>query len=86
MNERIAALEQDIWQALCEIRLLHREASDGRCLCGKRHADCQEAQIVGYYPGLAEWEKEQWVRYRNYEDHALPDHHPALTNPRWQPD
>ncbi len=84
--QRAFRSRQNAWQALCEIRLLHREASDGRCRCGKRYADCPEAQIVGYYPGLAKWEKEQWERYRNYEDHALPDRHPALTNPRWRPD
>jgi hypothetical protein len=84
--QRAFRSRQAAWQALCEIRLLHREASDGRCRCGKRYSDCPEAQIVGYYPGLAKWEKEQWERYRNYEEHALPDNHPALTDPRWQPD
>lgn len=38
---------ENAWQALCEIRLLHRDASDGKCRCGKRYDDCPEVQIVG---------------------------------------
>lgn len=85
-QQRAFRSRQNAWQALCEIRLLHREASDGKCRCGKRFKDCPEAQIVGYYPGLARWEKQEWERYKKYEDHALPERHPALTDPRWRPD
>jgi hypothetical protein len=84
--QRAYRSRENAWQALCEIRLLHREASDGKCRCGKRYDDCPEAQIVGSYPGLAKWEKEQWERYHRYETHGLPDNHPALVDPRWRPD
>ena len=74
------------WQALCEVRLLHRDAGTGRCRCGKRFDQCPEAQIVDRYPALTKWERAQVERYRNYQPHALPENHPALHNPRWRPD
>ena len=72
------------WQALCEIRLIHREGSPGRCRCGKRLDTCEIALIVDRYPGLEKWEAEQVRRHRNYQRHQLPEGHPALLDPRWQ--
>ena len=73
------------WQALCEIRLIHREGTPGRCRCGQRLDACKIAQIVDRYPGLELWENEQYRRLRNDQDHMLPDSHPAVLDPRWRP-
>lgn len=70
------------WQALVEIRLLHREEDDGQCRCGLRLDRCRVAQIVDRYPALQRWEKEQIERVRRGEAHALPDGHPALLDRR----
>jgi hypothetical protein len=35
--QRAFRSRQNAWQALCEIRLLHREASNERCRCGKKY-------------------------------------------------
>jgi len=74
------------WQGLTEIRLLHREADAGKCRCGERFDQCREAQILGRYPVLVKWEKEQYERLRRGESHALPDNHPAIVDPRWRPE
>ncbi len=83
--ERAFRSREKAWQALCEIRLIHREGNPGRCRCGVRLDSCKIAQIVDRYPGLEKWEKEQINRLRNYEDHRLPDGHPAVLDPTWQP-
>jgi hypothetical protein len=84
--QRAFRSRENAWQALCEVRLLHREAADGRCRCGARFDRCAEAQIVDRYPALVKWENEQYDRLRRGLIHALPDGHPAVLNPRWRPD
>jgi hypothetical protein len=74
------------FEALCEIRLLHRDTGTGRCRCGKRLGQCPEAQIVDQYPALRRWEKEQVERYRRGEIYALPDNHPALLDAHYRLD
>src|SRR5262249_15912877 len=83
--DRAFRSRENAWQALCEIRLLHREGVSGRCGWGKRLDRCDIAAIVDRYPGLERWEKEQIQRLRNNLDHKLPDGHPAVLDPRWQP-
>ena len=85
--DRAFRSRENAWQALCEIRLLHREGEPGRCRCGKRLDQCPIAEIVDRYPGLGEWEEEQIRRLRNHDrrGHKLPDRHPAVFDPRWQP-
>jgi hypothetical protein len=84
--QRAFRSREKAFQALCMIRLLHREASHGKCRCGQPYSECEEAELVGHYPALMKWERQQWERHRDYLDCALPDGHPALTDPRWQPD
>jgi hypothetical protein len=76
---------ENAWQALCLVRLLHREGLPGECRCGLRLDRCETARIVDHYPGLEKWEREQVRRLRNGYDHNLPDGHPAVLDPRWQP-
>ena len=76
---------EDAWQALCMVRLLHREGQPGQCRCGLRLDRCKVAQIVDQYPGLEKWEKEQVSRMRSGLTHELPDDHPAILDPRWEP-
>lgn len=73
------------WQALCEIRLLHCEAQAGQCRCGLRIDRCKIAQIIGHYPALEKWEREQLSRLRGGLEHNLPDGHPAVLDRNWQP-
>jgi hypothetical protein len=84
--QRAFRSRENAWQALCEVRLLHRKDADGRCRCGERFDRCAEAQIVDRYPALVKWENEQYDRLRRGLIHALPDGHPAVLNPRWRPD
>jgi hypothetical protein len=83
--QRAFRSRENAWQALCEIRLIHREGELGRCRCGERLDTCKIAGIVDRYPGLEQWEKEQYQRLRNHQDHGLPDGHPAVLDPRGQP-
>jgi hypothetical protein len=76
---------ENAWQALCMVRLLHREGQPAQCRCGLRLDRCETAQIVNHYPGLEKWEKEQIHRLRNGCDHNLPDGHPVILDPRWEP-
>jgi hypothetical protein len=82
--DRAFRSRENAWQALTEIRLIHREADAGQCRCGKRFDRCPEAQIVDRYPALAKWEEEQVWRFRQGLSHALPDDHPAILDRRWQ--
>jgi hypothetical protein len=74
------------WQALCEIRVLHRERDEGRCQCGLRIDRCQIAEIVARYPALLKWEAEQIRRLRSndWRGHMLPDGHPAVLDRNWE--
>jgi hypothetical protein len=83
--ERAFRSRENAWQALCEVRLVHREGEPGRCRCGQRLDRCKEAMIVDRYPGLEKWENEQIRRLRSNQDHRLPDGHPAVINPNWRP-
>lgn len=70
------------WQALVEVRLLHRE-EDERCRCGLRVDRCSVAQIVDLYPALRGWEDEQAERLRRAANLTLfPDAHPAVLDRR----
>ena len=82
--QRAFRSRQSAWQALTEVRLLHREVDDGKCRCGLRMDRCPVAQIVERSPGLRRWEEEQVKRLRRGEPHALPDAHPAVLDPRWR--
>ena len=73
------------WQALCMVRLTHREGQPGQCRCGLHLDRCKMAQIVDHYPGLENWERDQVRRLRDGLDHNLPDGHPALLDGRWEP-
>lgn len=84
--DRAFRSRENAWQALCEIRLLHRQGEPGRCRCGLQLQRCPIAEIVDRYPGLAKWEKEQIHRLRSGNWHRLPDRHPAVLDPRWEPD
>ena len=84
--ERAFRSRENAWQALTEIRLLHREADSGQCRCRKRLDRCPEAQIVDRYPGLAKWENDQVRRLRQGLSHTLPDNHPAILDRRWLAD
>jgi len=75
---------ENAWQALCMVRLIHREGQPGQCRCGQSLDRCKTAQIVDHYPGLENWEKEQVRRLRDRLDHNLPDGHPALLDARWE--
>jgi hypothetical protein len=83
--DRAFRSRQMAWQALVEIRLLHREIDNGMCRCSMRVDRCPIAEIVARYPALARWEKEQYERLRRDESHALPENHPAVLDPRWRP-
>lgn len=83
--QRAFRSRENAWQALCEIRLIHREGESERCRCGERLDNCKIAKIVCHYPGLEAWENEQYRRLRTGQDHGLPDGHPAVLDPRWQP-
>ena len=82
--ERAFRSRENAWQALSEVRVLHREVGDGKCRCGRRFDRCPVAQIVERYPGVRAWEKEQVQRLRRGDPHALPDAHPAVLDPRWR--
>ncbi|ORT47062.1 hypothetical protein [Frankia sp. KB5] len=73
------------FQALSELRLLHREGAGDRCRCGQRFQKCGVAQVVDRYPALEGWERRQWERMRAGQDHYLPPGHPGVTDPRWTP-
>jgi hypothetical protein len=83
--DRAFRSRENAWQALCEIRLLHREREPGRCRCGQRLDTCKIARIVDRYPGLEKWENDQIQRLRDHQDHRLPAGHPAVLDPKWQP-
>jgi hypothetical protein len=83
--DRAYRSREHAWQALCMVRLLHREAQAGKCRCGQRLDRCEIAQIVDRHPGLAKWEKDQVRRLRTGETHALPEGHPAVLDRNWQP-
>jgi hypothetical protein len=83
--ERAFRSRDNAWQALCMVRLLHREGQPGQCRCGLRLDRCKIAQVVDHYPGLEKWEKEQVGRLRRGLQHNLPDGHPALLDRRWEP-
>lgn len=84
--QRAFLSRENAWQALCEIRVLHRENADGKCRCGERFDRCPEAQIVDLYPALVKWERDQYDRLRRGQRHDLPDRHPAIVDPHWRPD
>ena len=84
--DRAFRSRENAWQALCEIRLIHREGEPGRCRCGTQLHRCPIAEIVDRYPGLAKWEEEQIRRLRSGNRHMLPDRHPAVLDRRYQPD
>jgi hypothetical protein len=83
--QRAFRSRENAWQALCEVRLLHREGQPGQCRCGLRLDRCKVAQIVDHYPALEKWEREQVSRLRRGLIHALPEGHPALLDRRWEP-
>lgn len=83
--ERAFRSREKAWQALTEVRLMHREDDLGHCLCGTRADKCPVALIVDRYPALKAWEDEQVVRLRHGESHALPDGHPAVLDRRGAP-
>jgi hypothetical protein len=83
--QRAFRSRENAWRALCEIRLLHREAQAGQCRCGQRLDRCKIVQIVDHYPALEKWEKEQLSRVRGGLTHNLPDGHPAVLDRNWQP-
>jgi hypothetical protein len=80
--ERAFRSRENAWQALVEIRLLHREVDDSKCRCGQRMDRCEVAVIVDRYPGVASWEAEQIARLKRGERHALPDGHPEILDRR----
>jgi len=82
--QRAFRSRESAWQALTEVRLMHREVDDGKCRCGLRMDRCAVAQIVERYPGLRRWEEEQVKRLRRGEPHALPGAHPAVLDRRWR--
>lgn len=83
--DRAFRSRDNAWQALCMVRLIHREGQPGKCRCGQRLDRCKIAEIVDHYPGLEKWEREQVSRKRRGLTHALPEGHPALLDPRWEP-
>lgn len=83
--DRAFRSREHAWQALTEIRLLHREDDAGQCRCGTRADKCPVALIVDRYPALRAWEDEQVDRLRRGESHALPDGHPAVLDRRGAP-
>jgi hypothetical protein len=83
--QRAFRSRENAWQALCEIRLLHREGQAGQCRCGLRLDRCKIVQIVDHYPALEKWEKEQLSRVRGGLTHNLPEGHPAVLDRNWQP-
>lgn len=83
--ERAFRSRENAWQALCMVRLIHREGQPDQCRCGLRLDRCKVAPIVDHYPGLEKWEKEQVHRLRNGLDHNLPEGHPVLLDARWEP-
>jgi hypothetical protein len=62
--ERAFRSRENAWQALCEVRLVHREGEPGRCRCGQRLDRCKVAMIVDRYPGL---EKGRTSRFAGHE-------------------
>ena len=74
------------FRALCQVRMIHREREPGKCRCGRRIDQCVEAKIVDEFRALKAWERRQVERLRNNERHELPYNHPAIIDPRWQPD
>jgi hypothetical protein len=79
----IAYRSRDIaMQALCRVRLLHRERAPSECSCGRNYSKCQTAQIVQEYEALANWEAKQITRMRQNLNHYLPDNHPAILDRR----
>jgi hypothetical protein len=84
-GDRAFRSRENAWQALCEVRLIHREGEPGRCRCGQRLDSCKIAQIVDRYPGLEQWERDQYLRLRNGQNHMLPDGHPAVLDRHWSP-
>lgn len=83
--DRAFRSRENAWQALCMVRLLHREGQPGQCRCGQRLDRCKTAQIVDRYPALEKWEREQVSRLRSGLTHNLPEGHPALLDRRWEP-
>jgi hypothetical protein len=83
--DRAFRSRENAWQALCMVRLIHREGQPGQCRCGLRLDRCKVAQIMDHYPALEKWEKEQVRRLRRGLSHNLPDGHPALLDRRWEP-
>lgn len=83
--ERAFRSRENAWQALCLVRLHHREGQPGRCRCGLHLDRCETAKVVDHYPGLEKWERAQVERLRGGLDHKLPDEHPAVIDPHWRP-
>ncbi len=64
--DRAFRSRENAWQALCMVRLIHREGQPGQCRCGLHLDRCNTAQIVDHYPGLEKWEREQVSRLRRH--------------------
>lgn len=76
--QRAFQSRQRAWGALCEIGLRHRETPGGRCRCGLRWSDCATAEVVGAFPHLERWERQQARRLVDDLPHGLPASHPAV--------
>ena len=72
------------YQALCEVSLIHRDRGSGYCRCGLRTDRCETLPLVTWR-ALGEWERKQVARKRAGQPHFLPQGHPALLDPRWEP-
>jgi len=83
--DRAFRSRENAWQALCMVRLFHREGQPGQCRCGQRLDRWKTAPIVDHYPALEKWEREQVRRLRSGLSHNLPEGHPALLDRRWEP-
>lgn len=83
--DRAYRARDSAFRALTEVRLLHREERGGLCRCGTRADRCELALIVDRYPALADWERRQVQRLRDYDTHELPDNHPAVLDRRRRP-
>lgn len=80
--ERAFRSRETAWQALVEVRLLHREEEGGGAAVGCGWIGCNIARVVDRYPALQKWEEEQVARLRRGQTHALPDAHPTVLDRR----
>ena len=64
----------------------HRAAMEKKCWCGELLTRCRTYELVSSDEALANWETNQYARYRSRQRHALPSGHRALTDPHWRPD